>query len=160
MSGARALTGLAALIAAAQSEDADASLAKLAERGIRVAQKINNPDLNDMEFSLLSPEGVSMGGARVMDPDFSGVLRADQMELYPEHRGQGLMDMLYDAIEEMTGSPMAPSNYLTPDGAKFWARRDPLQLQERMDNGDFDWDWHETGRAVEKALEDSLLGTK
>ena len=63
MSGARALTGLAALIAAAQSEDADASLAKLAERGIRVAQKINNPDLNDMEFSLLSPEGVDMGGA-------------------------------------------------------------------------------------------------
>ena len=71
MSGAKALTGLAALIAAAQSEDADASLAKLAERGIRVTQKINNPNLNDMEFSLFSPEGVDMGGARVMDPDFS-----------------------------------------------------------------------------------------
>ena len=28
-----------------------------------------------------------------------------------------------------------------------------------MDNGDFDWDWDETGRAVEEALKDSLLGT-
>ena len=108
-----ALAGAVGLGALGQSEDADASLARLAARGIKVTQKINNPKLNDMEFSLLSPEGVDMGGARVMDPDFSGVLRADQMELYPEHRGQGLMDMLYDAIEEMTGSPMGPSHYLT-----------------------------------------------
>ena len=154
------LAGGVGLGALGQSEDADASLAKLAERGIRVTQKINNPDLNDMEFGLLSPEGVEMGGARVRDPDFSGVLRADQMELYPEHRGQGFMDMLYDAIEEMTGSPMEPSNHLTPDGAKFWARRDPLQLQQMMDSGDFDWDWQETGKAVEDALKNSLLGTK
>ena len=146
--------GLLGLLAAGQSEDADASVASLARRGLSVARERSH--LDGSLFSVRSANGDEVAHAD-MGGDLNGGLSARYMEVEPEHRGDGLMNEIYDAIEEMTGMGITPSPWMTKDGVNFWVRRDRNLIDDLYNNGEFSWD-EATEEAVEKALQESLLG--
>ena len=134
MGGAAGTAGLTGLLAAGQSEESDASVASLAARGLKLVG-------NDYDFAgggtvwnILNEKGTKLGGADmgVMD---GGNYSAYEMHLNPEHRGTGLMNEAYDAIEEVSGREIEPSDTLTEDGLKFWMRRDPQKLRGMADKG-------------------------
>jgi GNAT superfamily N-acetyltransferase len=153
VSGVKALTGLAALIAAAQSDDSEASVASLAKRGLEVVAGNNDG------FFSVRPSVNGLGNEVAyakMGSNIDGGLSARDMFVDPEHRGNGLMNEFYDALEEITGKRVSPSNHLTPDGAKFWRKRDPDVLDSLLKAGYFD-EWDVSG-TVREALEGSLFG--
>jgi hypothetical protein len=155
VSGVKALTGLAALIAAAQSDDSEASVASLAKRGLKVVAGNNDgffsvrPSVNGLGNEVAYAE---------MGSNLDGGLSARDMFVAPEYRGNGLMNEIYDAIEETTGRTVSPSNHLTPDGAKFWRKRDPDVLNSLLKAGYFD-EWDASG-TVREALHGSLFGPR
>ena len=161
MSGAKALTGLAALIAAAQHEDADASVAKLAARGYRLVEDVQDPKYTDSLFTVIDDAGSDVARAHMVDAAertevFPGAITALDLEVLPPYRGNGIAGEMYDAIQETAGKPVRPSNHLTPDGAKFWSKRDRDTLDQLLKAGYFD-EWDSSG-TVREALEGSLFG--
>jgi hypothetical protein len=121
--------GTAGLLAAGQSEDADASLASLAAKGLKI-------DTPDGKLFSVTQRGPEIGPAREiayaeMEKNGLGGLSARDMAVTPEYRGDGLMGETYDAIEEYTGKNITPSSWLTDDGAKFWEKRDRNKASER-----------------------------
>jgi hypothetical protein len=127
--GSAALPVAAGLLAAGQSEDADASLASLAAKGLKI-------DTPDGKLFSVTQRGPEIGPAREiayaeMEKNGLGGLSARDMAVTPEYRGDGLMGETYDAIEEYTGKNITPSSWLTDDGAKFWEKRDRNKASER-----------------------------
>lgn len=132
--GGLALPVAAGLLAAGQSEDADASVASLARRGLRLAEG-NSRDADSL-FNIVDERGGKIGRAGFeITPE--GNLSATQMSINKEHRGSGIMNEAYDAIEEVSGRKIEPSGALTDDGLKFWIRRDPDKMREYL-SGSFD----------------------
>ena len=132
------LAGGVGLGALSQSEDADASVASLAARGLRLVEgKSPAATPSDNLFNIVDGQGGKIGGAEFyVTPD--GDLSAYNMRLNPEHRGSGIMSEAYDAVEEITGRMIEPSDVLTDDGMKFWIRRDPSRMRELQQGGRFD----------------------
>ena len=154
MGGAAGTAGLAGLLAAGQSDDSDASVASLAARGLRLIEKPQTPSGSPSgKFGSIF-DIVDDRGAKVGDADMKSMrgnrYSANHMFLRPEHRGTGIMNEAYDAIEEVSGRTVVPSEILTEDGLKFWMRRDPQQVQELIDNGAFE-------HFYEKEILDSLF---
>ena len=123
------LAGGLGLGALSQSEDADASIARLANRGLRLVER--DSEYADRLFGVVDEQGGKIGRA-----DFEimpeGHLEAYEMAIYPQHQGNGIMNEVYDAVEEITDRKIEPSGSLTDDGQKFWIRRDPAKMREYL----------------------------
>ena len=145
------LAGGVGLGALGQSEVADASVASLARRGLNIVTEPSH--LDGSLFSVRKADGTEVAHADMGD-DLNGGLSARYMEVEPEHRGSGIMNETYDAIEEMSGKGVTPSYWLTEDGVKFWVKRNRNLIDELYNNGDFSWD-RATEDAVERALQNS-----
>lgn len=156
--GGAALPVAAGLLAAGQSDDADASLASLAKRGLELAS-------TDGKLFSVTQKGPDVGPRREvayaeMGSDLDGGLSARDMAVTPDYRGGGLMSETYDAIEEITGKNITPSNWLSDDGAKFWVKRDRQLIEDMYNDGQFDWDdgfEDRVGRALEGGNADPRL---
>jgi GNAT superfamily N-acetyltransferase len=144
-------------LAAGQSEESDASLAKLAARGYRLVEDVQDSKYNHSLFSVVDDAGDEVASAHMQSAQrFPGSLNALDLEVNPPYRGKGIAGEMYDAIEEATGRPVKPSGHLTPEGAKFWRRRDKETLDQLLKEGYFDL-WDSSG-IVREALEGSLFG--
>ena len=139
MGGAAGTAGLAGLLAAGQSDDSEASVASLAKRGLRIVEG-HSPAAtpSDSLFNIVDGQDKMIGGAEFWATP-EGKQYAYAMRLNPEHRGTGIMNEAYDAIEEISGIPIEPSDVLTEDGMKFWIRRDPRKMQELYEGERFDY---------------------
>ena len=138
-----AMTGL---LGAGMSEESDASLAKLAARGLEVTDIIDPEDSRVGEYFLSQPDSTkSIGVLRTdyaSDSGFDEGYMASQLtEIAPEYRRQGLARELYDAAEELSGNRLVPSTTLSPDGAAMWNSRDRElleQVQDKMGRDNYD----------------------
>lgn len=135
MGGAAGTAGLAGLLSAGQSEESDASVASLARMGLRLVDgRSPAATQSDHLFNIVDDQGSTIGGAEFyVTPD--GDLSAYGMRMNTDHRGNGIMNEAYDAVEEVTGRKIEPSDVLTGDGLKFWIRRDPYKIREMYDDG-------------------------
>lgn len=130
----------------AQSEDADASLRSLAQRGINLVDIVDPEDSRVGEYYLQKgSDPKSIGSVKTdyaLDSGFGdGYMASLDTEIAPEYRRQGLAREMYDAIEEVSGNKLVPSNHLSPDGAAMWnaRNRDLLeQVQKKMDGDAYD----------------------
>jgi GNAT superfamily N-acetyltransferase len=139
MGGAAGTAGLTGLLAAGQSDDSEASVASLAKRGLRIVEGHSPASTSgDSLFDIVDGRGDDIGGAEFWVTP-GGDLNAYGMRLYPEHRGTGIMNEAYDAIEEISGRKIEPSDVLTEDGMKFWIRRDPRKMQKLYERERFDY---------------------
>jgi hypothetical protein len=130
-----AMTGL---LGAGMSEESDASLAKLAARGLEVTDIIDPEDSRVGEYFLSQPDSTkSLGVLRTdyaVDSGFDEGYMASQLtEIAPEYRRQGLARELYDAAEELSGNKLVPSTHLSVDGAHMWNARDAELLRQVQD---------------------------
>jgi hypothetical protein len=139
MGGAAGTAGLTGLLAAGQSDDSDASVASLAKRGLRIVEG-HSPAATpaDSLFNIVDGQDKKIGGAEFWATP-EGKQYAYAMRLNKEHRGTGIMNEAYDAIEEISGIPIEPSDVLTEDGMKFWIRRDPRKMQKLYERERFDY---------------------
>ena len=139
MGGAAGTAGLTGLLAAGQSDDSEASVASLAKRGLKLAEsRSDGVDGPDSLFKIVDGKDKEIGGAEFWVTP-GGDYNAYAMRLYPEHRGTGIMNEAYDAIEEISGRKIEPSDVLTEDGMKFWIRRDPRKMQKLYERERFDY---------------------
>jgi len=139
MGGAAGMAGLAGLLATGQSEDSEASVASLAKRGLKLAEsRSDGVDGPDSLFKIVDGKDKEIGGAEFWVTP-GGDYNAYAMRLNPEHRGSGIMSEAYDAIEEVSGRMIEPSDVLTEDGMKFWIRRDPRKMQKLYERERFDY---------------------
>lgn len=123
-------------------EDAEASVAKLAERGYKIDRNRTSPDPDDTssDFYVYQGDGSSTDTfvARASMTDYlDGTLRSDDTEVAAKFQRQGIATELYDAIEEMTGQPVQSSEFLTPDGAALNVARDPEGMRQKLADGYF-----------------------
>ena len=131
---------------AAQSEDADASLRSLAQRGMSLVDIIDPKDSRVGEYYLQKgSDPKSIGSVKTdyaLDSGFGdGYMASQNTEIAPGYRRQGLAREMYDAIEEVSGNKLVPSDTLSPDGAAMWnARNRGLleQVQQRMGSDNYD----------------------
>jgi hypothetical protein len=128
--GSAALPVAAGLLTAGQSEDADASIAALAARGLKV---IRNGD----DYDLIDDATSDYAGKMTTEELLNGNLWSLDTQLGPNYRGQGIGNEYYDAVEEVSGKALEPSPWLSADGAKFWAKRNPEALARMVDEDKF-----------------------
>ena len=138
--GGAALPAIGGLLAAGQSGDADASIAALARRGLKV---IKNGD----DYDLIDEATGDYAGKMTTEELTNGNLWSADTELRAPYRRQGIGNEYYDAVEELSGKKMQPSPFLSRDGLRFWGRRDPEALANMVRNEEF-YD----GQNYEKAL--------
>lgn len=118
------------------SEESDASVAKLLERGMRVVGEPDPRDSRVGEYFLQAGDDTkSIGNLFTESAETSGYPQSNFMAsadtfLADQYRGQGIAQELYDAVEEITGNTLVPSEILTADGARLWASRNPDRLSE------------------------------
>lgn len=128
------------------SEDADASLRSLAQRGMSLVDIIDPKDSRVGEYYLQKgSDPKSIGSVKTdyaLDSGFGdGYMASQNTEIAPGYRRQGLAREMYDAIEEVSGNKLVPSDTLSPDGAAMWnARNRGLleQVQQRMGSDNYD----------------------
>jgi len=137
-----AMTGL---LGAGMSDESDASLAKLAARGLELTDMIDPKDSRVGEYFLSEPDSTkSIGVLRTdsaVDSGFDDGYMASQLtEIDPEYRRQGLAGEMYAAAEELSGNKLVPSTTLSPDGAAMWNSRDRgllEQVQQKMGSDNY-----------------------
>ena len=117
------------------SEDADASVAKLAARGMELVDLIDPEDSRVGEYFLRKGDDTkSIGSLRTdyaIDSGFDdGYMSSLNTEIAPDYRRQGLAGEMYDAAEEISGNKLVPSTHLSMDGAHMWNARDSKLLRE------------------------------
>jgi hypothetical protein len=118
------------------SEESDASVAKLLERGMRVVGEPDPRDSRVGEYFLQAGDDTkSIGNLFTESAETSGYPQSNFMAsadtfLADQYRGQGIAQEMYDAVEEITGNTLVPSEILTADGARLWASRNPDRLSE------------------------------
>jgi len=128
------------------SEDADASVAKLAARGMELVDVIDPEDSRVGQYYLQKGgDTKSIGSVKTdyaLDSGFGDGYMASQLtEIAEEYRRRGLAGEMYDAAQEISGNQLVPSPYLSPDGAAMWnSRNRPLleQVQQKMSSENFD----------------------
>ena len=122
------------------SEDADASVAKLAARGMELVDLIDPEDSRVGEYFLRQGDDTkSIGSLKTdyaIDSGFDqGYMSSLNTEIAPGYRRQGLAGEMYDAAEEISGNKLVPSTQLSMDGGYMWNARDPellKQVHEKM----------------------------
>ena len=119
--------GLGALLT---EEEAEASLARLGKRGLRLVEEGD-------QFNLIDDATGGYAGMMTVDELPNGNLWSLDTELLPQYRGQGIGNEYYDAVEELSGKKMQPSPWLSMDGVRFWGRRDPEALANMVRNDEF-----------------------
>ena len=137
-----AMTGI---LGAGMSDESDASLAKLAARGLELTDMIDPKDSRVGEYFLSEPDSTkSIGVLRTdsaVDSGFDDGYMASQLtEIDPEYRRQGLAGEMYAAAEELSGNKLVPSTTLSPDGAAMWNSRDRgllEQVQQKMGSDNY-----------------------
>ena len=117
------------------SEDADASVAKLAARGMELVDLIDPEDSRVGEYFLRKGgDTKSIGSLKTdyaIDSGFDeGYMSSLNTEIDPGYRRQGLAGEMYDAAEEISGNKLVPSTHLSMDGAHMWNARDSKLLRE------------------------------
>ena len=117
------------------SEDADASVAKLAARGMELVDLIDPEDSRVGEYFLRKGDDTkSIGSLKTdyaIDSGFDeGYMSSLNTEIAPGYRRQGLAGEMYDAAEEISGNKLVPSTHLSMDGAHMWNARDSKLLRE------------------------------
>ena len=117
------------------SEDADASVAKLAARGMELVDLIDPEDSRVVEYFLRKGgDTKSIGSLKTdyaIDSGFDeGYMSSLNTEIDPGYRRQGLAGEMYDAAEEISGNKLVPSTHLSMDGAHMWNARDSKLLRE------------------------------
>jgi ribosomal protein S18 acetylase RimI-like enzyme len=126
--------------AALAPQEADASVAKLAARGMELVDLIDPEDSRVGEYFLRKGDDTkSIGSLRTdyaIDSGFDdGYMSSLNTEIAPDYRRQGLAGEMYDAAEEISGNKLVPSTHLSMDGAYMWNARDPellKQVHEKM----------------------------
>ena len=127
------------------SEDADASVAKLAARGMELVDVIDPEDSRVGQYYLQKGgDTKSIGSVKTdyaIDSGFGeGYMSSLDTEISPNYRRQGLAGEMYDAAEEISGNKLVPSTYLSMDGAHMWNARDPellKQVQDKMNGQNY-----------------------
>lgn len=141
-----ALIAAVGLPAALAPQEADASVAKLAARGMELVDLIDPEDSRVGEYFLRKGDDTkSIGSLRTdyaIDSGFDdGYMSSLNTEIAPDYRRQGLAGEMYDAAEEISGNKLVPSTNLSMDGAYMWNARDPellKQVHEKMDFENYD----------------------
>jgi ribosomal protein S18 acetylase RimI-like enzyme len=126
--------------AALAPQEADASVAKLAARGMELVDLIDPEDSRVGEYFLRKGDDTkSIGSLRTdyaIDSGFGdGYMSSLNTEIAPDYRRQGLAGEMYDAAEEISGNKLVPSTHLSMDGAYMWNARNPellKQVHEKM----------------------------
>ena len=126
--------------AALAPQETDASVAKLAARGMELVDLIDPEDSRVGEYFLRKGDDTkSIGSLRTdyaIDSGFDdGYMSSLNTEIAPDYRRQGLAGEMYDAAEEISGNKLVPSTHLSMDGAYMWNARDPellKQVHEKM----------------------------
>jgi ribosomal protein S18 acetylase RimI-like enzyme len=126
--------------AALAPQETDASVAKLAARGMELVDLIDPEDSRVGEYFLRKgDDNKSIGSLRTdyaIDSGFDdGYMSSLNTEIAPDYRRQGLAGEMYDAAEEISGNKLVPSTHLSMDGAYMWNARDPellKQVHEKM----------------------------
>jgi len=127
-------------------QESEASVARLAARGMELVPNIDPEDTRVGEYYLKKGDDTkSIGSLKTdyaVDSGFGdGYMASDNTEIAAEYRRQGLAREMYDAAQEISGNELVPSPYLSPDGAAMWnARNRPLleQVQQKMPRGNYD----------------------
>jgi hypothetical protein len=139
------LSGAGALAALAPQE-ADASIAKLADRGMKLIDVVDPEDSRVGQYYLQKGDDTKSIGSvdtnYALDSGFGeGYMSSQNTEIAPEYRRQGIGREVYDAIEELSGNQLVPSTTLSPQGAAMWNSRDRgllEQVQNRMGKDNYD----------------------
>lgn len=141
-----ALIAAIGLPAALAPQEADASVAKLAARGMELVDLIDPEDSRVGEYFLRKgDDNKSIGSLRTdyaIDSGFDdGYMSSLNTEIAPDYRRQGLAGEMYDAAEELSGNKLVPSTHLSMDGAHMWNARDTellRQVQDKMATENYD----------------------
>jgi hypothetical protein len=122
--------GLAAL-AGMTPEEAEASIAKLAARGVKVVD-----DGTFLKAVNQDGDPIAMYLKKDADTDFfpEGAITSERTDVDPP--GQGIGTEFYDALNEL-GYNTVPDKSLTNDGAWFWAKRNPELVSQLLDQNYF-----------------------
>ncbi|MDC1436988.1 hypothetical protein N8303_07060 [Gammaproteobacteria bacterium] len=127
-------------------QESEASVAKLAARGMELVPNIDPEDTRVGEYYLKKGgDTKSIGSLKTdyaLDSGFGdGYMASDNTEIAAEYRRRGLAGEMYDAAQEISGNQLVPSTFLSPDGAAMWNSRDrPLleQVQQNMEPDNYD----------------------
>ena len=127
-------------------QESEASIAKLAARGMELVPNIDPEDTRVGEYYLKKGgDTKSIGSLKTdyaLDSGFGdGYMASDNTEIAAEYRRRGLAGEMYDAAQEISGNQLVPSPYLSPDGAAMWnSRNRPLleQVQQKMAPDNYD----------------------
>ena len=128
------------------SDESDASIAKLADRGMKLIDVVDPEDSRVGQYYLQKGDDTkSIGSVNTdyaLDSGFGeGYMSSQNTEISPEYRRQGIGREVYDAIEELSGNQLVPSTHLSPQGAAMWNSRDRgllEQVQDRMGKDNYD----------------------
>ena len=141
-----ALIAAVGLPATMATQEADASIAKLADRGMKLIDVVDPEDSRVGQYYLQKGDDTKSIGSvdtnYALDSGFGeGYMASQNTEIAPEYRRQGIGREVYDAIEELSGNQLVPSTTLSPQGAAMWNSRDRgllEQVQNRMGKDNYD----------------------
>jgi len=141
-----ALIAAVGLPATMATQEADASIAKLADRGMKLIDVVDPEDSRVGQYYLQKGDDTKSIGSvdtnYALDSGFGeGYMSSQNTEIAPEYRRQGIGREVYDAIEELSGNQLVPSTTLSPQGAAMWNSRDRgllEQVQNRMGKDNYD----------------------
>lgn len=111
------------------SDESDASVSSLYDRGMKIRRLISDdPERFKYEVTDRST-GENVAGAEFFKAD-DDRLQGFSLGVNEPYRRQGIATEMYDAVEELSGRELTPSNYLTDEGLEFWMSRNPEAVKE------------------------------
>ena len=116
-------------------QESEASVAKLAARGMGLVPNIDPEDTRVGEYFLRQGDDTKSIGSLKTDYAIEsgfdeGYMSSLDTEIAPGFRRQGLAGEMYDAAEEISGNKLVPSTHLSMDGGYMWNARDPKLLEQ------------------------------
>ena len=116
-------------------QESEASVAKLAARGMELVPNIDPEDTRVGEYFLRQGDDTKSIGSLKTDYAIEsgfdeGYMSSLDTEIAPGFRRQGLAGEMYDAAEEISGNKLVPSTHLSMDGGYMWNARDPKLLEQ------------------------------
>jgi len=116
-------------------QESEASIAKLAARGMELVPNLDPEDTRVGEYFLRQGDDTKSIGSLKTDwaneSGFEeGYMSSLETEIAPGFRRQGLAGEMYDAAEEISGNKLVPSTHLSMDGGYMWNARNPKLLEQ------------------------------
>lgn len=136
------------------SSESEASVASLYDRGMKIRRQLHTDPTRQVYRVTDRATGEEIAGADFYEQG-PGVLQGFSMGVNEPYRGQGIATEMYDAVEELSGRQLQPSNFLTDDGLAFWMKRDPDAVQamyERQGGRDRFPEGHKYTQALKSRL--------